>query len=101
MAERPRRFLWLVDLDLLANVVGRVGDLLAEVDRARLVAGEERGVVAVEAVTDRLHVALVALRGVLIAAVILGADDGVITVHLGIALELVRYPQAGVGRLAV
>src|SRR5262249_9577215 len=86
VTEGPRRLLRLVYLDLMPDVVGRIGDLLADVDRARLVAREERGVVAVEAVADRLHVALVALRSVLIAAVVLGPHDRVIAVHRGVPL---------------
>src|SRR5262249_51276565 len=100
VAKRPRRLLRLVDLHLVPDVVGRVGDLLAEVNRTGLVAGEERGIVAVEAVADRLHVALVALGRVLVAAMVLGPNDRVIAVDLGIACELVRYVQARVGVLA-
>jgi hypothetical protein len=47
------------------------------------------GVVTVEAVADRLHVALVALRRVLVVTVIQRPDDAVIAVHVGVAMQLV------------
>src|SRR5262249_50731990 len=101
VTERPRPLLGLVDLDLMPDVVGRISDLLSDADRARLVAREERRVVAVKAVADRLHVTLVALRSVLILAMVLGSHDRVIAVHLGVAIELVRHVEARVGAVAV
>src|SRR5262249_33426720 len=73
----------------------------ADVNGLRLVAGEERRVVTVKAVADRLHVALVALRRVLVAAMVLRSYDRMIAVHLRIAIELVRDRQPGVGCLPV
>src|SRR5262249_7484706 len=88
--EWSRRFLGLVDLDLFPDVVERVGDLPADVDRPRLVTSEELGIVAMDPVADCLHIALSALRCVSIVTVILGTHQGVVAIKPCIALELVR-----------
>src|SRR5262249_43675074 len=87
--ERARCLLGLVDLVLVPDVVERVGHLGADADRTRLVAAEQRGIVSVKAVADRLHVALVAARRVLIVTMILGSRHRVVAIDAGIATELV------------
>src|SRR5262245_62594507 len=88
--ERTLGFLGLVDLHLILDEVERIGDLASEVDRARLVAAEERHVVAVEPVADRLGVALLAARRVLVVTVVLRPREAVVDIDLRIAAELVR-----------
>src|SRR5262245_61937440 len=88
--ERTPGFLGFVDLHLIPDEVQRIGDLASEVDRARLVAAEERHVVAVEPVADRLGVALLAARRVLVVTVVLRPREAVVDVDLRIAAELVR-----------
>src|ERR1043166_6005828 len=90
--ERPGRLLGLVDLHLIPDVVERVRHLAAEPDRPRLIAAEERDVVAVEAVADGLDVAFVAAGRVLVVALIPGPRDGIVAVDAWVAPELVRHP---------
>src|SRR5262249_50014005 len=89
--KRSGPFLRLVDLDLILDVVERIGDLRAKADRPRLVAAEQRRVVSVEAVADGLRVAHVALDGVLVVAMVPSTHQRVIAVDSRVAIELVGH----------
>src|SRR5262245_35077198 len=95
--KRSGPFLRLVDLDLILDVVERIGDLHAQPDRPRLVAAEQRRVVSVEAVADGLRVALVAPDGILVVAMVPSTHQRVIAVDSRVAIELVghRLTRAG------
>src|SRR5262245_25627344 len=99
--KRSGPFLRLVDLYLILDVVERIGDLHAQPDRPRLVAAEQRRVVSVKAVADRLRVALVALDGILVVAMVPSPHKRMIAVDSRIAIELVGHRVTRAGAPAI